>query len=106
MVDSNSPLDRAPVGAGDNQRVSQEDETKLLLSMLNLALTNIDIAETNRDKAAATQCLMRAVDTYGSVKGLLPKLGLLPEQVALVHERLETVRRRLWTGPLKPAGSR
>lgn len=102
MANSNSPLDCAAGGAAD-QQVSQENETKLLLAMLDLALTNIKISETIRDKSAATLCLTRAVDTYGSVKGLLPKLTLLPEQVALVHERLEAVRRRLWTGPVKPA---
>lgn len=81
----------------------QESETLLLLGMLDLALTNIEIAATNRDERTAATCMMRAVETYGSVKSILSKVGLKPEQLALVQERLETIRRRLWTGPKKPA---
>ena len=73
--------------------------------MLDLALTNIEIAATNRNEQAAATCLMRAVETYGSVKSILPKLGLNPDHVALVQERLDAVRRRLWTGPMKSADS-
>jgi|KBSMisStaDraftv2_1062788.scaffolds.fasta_scaffold515979_2 hypothetical protein len=80
----------------------EANEALLLLGMLNLALTNPDVAATTQDKEKATASLMRAVDTYGGVKSLLPELSLLPEQVALVQERLDTVRRHLWTGPVKP----
>ena len=83
----------------------QENETLLLLAMLDLALTNIEFAATNQDERATAECLIKAVETYGSVKSILPKVGLKPEQVALVQERLDTVRRRLWTGPMKSAGS-
>lgn len=94
VVNSKS-LDSVPAGlAGD----PQENETLLLLGMLDLASTNIDIAAINEDEQAAARCLMRAVETYGSVKSILPKLGLKPEQVTLVQQRLDSVRRRLWTG--------
>lgn len=55
----------------------------------------------HRGTRAASQCLMRAVETYGSVKSILLKLDLRQEQSALVRERLNTVRQRLWSGPMK-----
>lgn len=106
MGNTESPIETVPGGATDGLRPGQDwqtDEALVLLSMLNLALTNIDMAMTNRNKEAAAPCLMRAVDTYGRVKSLLPKLDLRSELVALVHERLEVVRRLIWTGPIRPA---
>lgn len=73
----------------------QTDEALVLLCMLNLALTYVDMAMTNRNKTAAKACLRRAVDNYGSVKSLLPRLDLRSELVILVRERLEVVRRLL-----------
>jgi hypothetical protein len=97
MVNTKSFDSVASYLAGD----PQENETRLLLAMLDLALTNIEIAATNQDEAAAARCLMRAVETYGSVKSILPKVGLKSEQIELVQERLDVVRRRLWTGPMR-----
>ncbi|HEY6922409.1 MAG TPA: hypothetical protein VI653_02990 [Steroidobacteraceae bacterium] len=101
MVDSSKPLPSVLDGLTHDP---QGSETVLLLALLDLALTNIGLAASNQDKNAAAQCMTKAVETYGSVKSLLPKLGLLPAQTALVQERLDTVRRRLWTGPMKSAG--
>jgi hypothetical protein len=106
MADTRSPFELVLGSVTDELRPAQDwqaDERSLLLAMLDLALTNITIAMTNRDKEAATRCLMSAVDTYGSVKSLLPKLGLSAEHVAAIHERLEVVRQRLWTGPMMSA---
>lgn len=70
----------------------QAQETQLLLSVLDRALSRIALAASCQDDEQASQYLSQALDSYGSVKGLLPKLGLTAEQVVLVQERLETVR--------------
>jgi hypothetical protein len=73
----------------------QAQETLLLLSLLDRALTRIALAAGCHDDGKAAQYLSQALDSYGSVKGLLPKLGLTMDQVTLVKERLETVRHLL-----------
>ena len=75
----------------------QAQETQLLLSLLDTALNRLALARSCQDDERASQYLAQAVDSYGSVKGLLPKLGLTPEQIMLVNGRLETVRRLLGT---------
>lgn len=75
----------------------QARETQLLLSVLDRALSRIALATSCQDAQQASQYLSQALDLYGSVKGLLPKLGLAVEQVALVRERLDTVRSLLPT---------
>ena len=90
----------APTQPGPHE---QNNETLLLLTMLDLAMTNIDVAISllgKQDKEAASRCLTKAVDTYGSVKNILPKLDLQPQQAELVRERLDLVRQRLWSGPV------
>jgi hypothetical protein len=84
MGDTKSPSEPVLCRVAHDLRLgedSQTDETLLLLSMLDLALTNMDVAATGRDKEGATRCSMSAVDTYGSVKSLLPKLDLEPRYV-------------------------
>ena len=73
----------------------QARETQLLLSVLDRALSRIALATSCRDDERASHYLAQALDSYGSVKGLMPKLGLTPEQVRLVTDRLEAVRRLL-----------
>lgn len=75
----------------------QARETQLLLSVLDHALSRIALATSCREPAQASQYLSQALDSYGSVKGLLPKLGLTADQVTLVKERLERVRQLLPT---------
>jgi hypothetical protein len=75
----------------------QAQETQLLLSVLDRAVSRIALATSCQDPERASQYLSQALDSYGSVKGLLPKLGLTADQVTLVRERLETVRRLLPT---------
>ncbi len=111
MDDPRSPYRPAAIAVSDDLGPSgasgdwRESETRLLLSLLNLSLTYIRIASTHGEGPAATNCLMRAIDTYGSVKDLLPKLDLQPEQVRLVSERLSVVREKLdGTGRDSPAG--
>jgi hypothetical protein len=70
-------------------------EAHLLLSTLDLALTRIALAERSDDSEQSMRHLARAIDAYGSVKGLLPKLGLASDQVALVQERLNAVKQCL-----------
>lgn len=82
------------------------EETLLLLSLLDLVMTDIEVAQVSCDQEAASTFLMRAVDTYGQVKTLLPKLDLEKEQKDLVREGMETVRQRLWPDPMKPGGKR
>jgi hypothetical protein len=84
--------------AGQDWRV---DETLLLLSLLDLALTNIEVSRATRarDPDASLNVLMKAVDTYSSVKNLLPKLDLAPDQIDFLQARLNEVRQRLWPGP-------
>lgn len=75
----------------------QAQETQLLLSVLDRALSRIALASSCQDPARALQYLSQALESYGSVKGLLPKLGLTAEQVSLVKEKLERVRQLLPT---------
>ena len=81
----------------------QAQETQLLLSVLDYALNRIALASNCHDDERASRYLVQVVDSYGSVKGLLPKLGLTPEQTKLVEDRLEAVRRLL---PLSTPASR
>lgn len=76
----------------------QARETQLLLSILDTALSRIALGTRCPDDGRASRYLAQAVDSYGSVKGLLPKLGLTPEQVTLIRERLDTVRSLLPLG--------
>jgi hypothetical protein len=71
----------------------RSSETQLLLSMLELALTYLQIQAGNPN--GTTRRLMYALDTYISVKNVLPKLDLQAEQVRLVNERLQVVQDRL-----------
>ena len=80
-----------PISASDEHA----RETHLLLSSLDLALWTIERARGCADHERAAQLLMQAVESYGTVKGLLPKLGLPPEQLAVVSERLKAVQQRL-----------
>jgi len=84
------PRDSLPLS-----RDEQASETHLLLSSLDLALSFIATAHRCNDRERAARLLTQAVESYGSVKGLLPKLELRPEQVALVSGRLKAVQQCL-----------
>jgi hypothetical protein len=77
----------------------QANETYLLLSSLDLALGFIATARGCGDRECAARLLTQAVESYGSVKGVLPKLGLRPEQMALVSQRLKAVQECLGATP-------
>ena len=70
----------AEVGFDTGSPAWQARETQLLLSVLDLALSRIALAADCRDDERASRYLSQALDSYGSVKGLLPKLGLTAEQ--------------------------
>jgi hypothetical protein len=90
-----NPLHHVPASNGTNALPPHGGEAHLLLSTLDLALARIALAESSGDGEQSTRHLARALDAYGSVKGLLPKLGLRSEQVAVVQERLNAVKQRL-----------
>jgi hypothetical protein len=104
MQKSDLPRDSAATDtqAADRTLLSrdqQANEIHLLLSSLDLALGFIATAHRCGDRERATQLLTQAIESYGSVKGLLPKLGLRPEQAALVSERLKAVQQCLSAAP-------
>jgi hypothetical protein len=72
-------------------------EIPLLLANIDSALHDLDRAEASRDTESAVRSLESALHTYGSVKHLLPKLGLTPEQRRAVEKRLAELRARLVT---------
>jgi hypothetical protein len=103
---SNQQRDSAAIGdmRADDRIIplspdEQANETYLLLSSLDLALGFIATAHRCGDRERAARLLTQAVESYGSVKGLLPKLGLRPEQVALVSQRLKAVQQCLGATP-------
>ena len=107
--DSNLPRDSAGIeGTQVTDRIppppadEQASETHLLLSSLDLALGFIARAHRCGDRERRTQLLTQAVESYGSVKGLLPKLALRPEQMALVGQRLRAVQECLRATPPIP----
>jgi len=70
----------------------QAREMHFLLSSLDLAVRSIDTARGCADRHRAAQLLSQAVESYGSVKSLLPKVGLSQEQADLVSARLKAVQ--------------
>jgi hypothetical protein len=72
-------------------------EITLLLSNIESALHDLDRARGSPDTQTALRSLESALHTYGSIKHLLPKLGLHAEQRAVVEKRLAELRARLVT---------
>ncbi len=70
-------------------------EATLLIANIEAALHDLDRAQRTLDTQSAQRSLESALDTYGSVKHLLPKLGLNAEQRSAVEKRLAELRTRL-----------
>lgn len=70
-------------------------EVELLLLQLRQAHTTLDRAIASGDQSAIVRGVQKATDNYGSVKDVLPKLGLAPSQIALVREHLARLHARL-----------
>jgi hypothetical protein len=70
-------------------------EVELLLLQLRQAHTTLDRAIASGDRSALVRGVQKATDNYGSVKDVLPKLGLAPSQMASVREQLVRLHARL-----------
>jgi hypothetical protein len=68
-------------------------ECSLLVAYINSALRNLE--RVNGDSQRRLAALESAVHTYGSVKHLLPKLGLSGLQRSRVEEQLQALRARI-----------
>jgi hypothetical protein len=70
-------------------------EVELLVLQLRQAHTTLDRAIAAGDQSAIVRGIQKATDNYGSVKDVLPKLGLAPNQIASVREQLARLHARL-----------
>jgi hypothetical protein len=70
-----------------------DSESLLLVANVESALRNLE--NVNGDSERLLGALESALHTYGSVKHLLPKLGLNSTQRARVEEQLQALRARI-----------
>ena len=69
-----------------------DSEIQLLLTTLDSALRALSRPESRADSHNLLRTLENALHAYGSVKHLLPKLGLESEMRAPVEARLQQLR--------------
>jgi len=81
----------------DSSHADSESESRLLLANITFALRALDRLGNEPDGAAATRVLEEAVHTYGSIKHLLAKLDLKPEQRTHLEAQLRILRERIMT---------
>lgn len=72
-------------------------EITLLLASIGSALRELENARWANDAPTAVRSLESALHTYGSVKHLLPKLNLDPEQRNVVGRQLSLLREQIVT---------
>ena len=73
----------------------QRAESQLLMWNIEHALSTLARATASGDPARITHALQQATDTYGSIRHLLPKIGLDALYVEEVEAQLERLRTRL-----------
>ena len=72
-----------------------DGEFGLLLFELRRAHSILDRCVTTCEQPVRARYLQQAIENYGSVKGLLPKVGLAPAQITALRDQLDVVRSRL-----------
>jgi hypothetical protein len=98
MRDVSPPVSSVEPGISNGEVANDEvanGEVELLLLQLRQAHRLLDRAVASGDRVAIAHGVQKATDSYGSVKDVLPKLGLGPSQIASVREQLGLLHARL-----------
>jgi hypothetical protein len=75
--------------------IDSDPETGLLLANLDSALRNLAKTEAGENSPGSLSRLEQALQTYGSIKHLLPKLNLTARQRAPVETQLQALRAQI-----------
>ena len=75
--------------------IDSDPETALLLTNLESALRNLTKTDAREDTRQSFSRLEQALQTYGSIKHLLPKLNLTAGQRAPVEKQLQALRAQI-----------
>ncbi len=84
--------------------IDSDPETALLLANLDSALRNLATIEAGEDTPRSLSRLEQALQTYGSIKHLLPKLNLTAGRRAPVEKQLQVLRAQILAHSLYKGG--